>query len=434
MLASSLIFIILILLIIFSELMRQKVEFNVDALLIINLSFIITYGLPGLSLSDSTLTTTGFSKGDLLLVSLLCLISYVFVRLGYKLSYSKSKFIIKKIANKLVIYKTSLICFLIGFGAFYLYTNNYGGVHNSLIFSGAIRSGFGEDLMVGSGSTLFFKNLIPLMSFLPLTLFLCFLNDRKKLYFVGFLFTFAIATFGLFVMAGRGRIAIYTLSLATCAYIFIRSNRNISMKFLLYFLILFFFFDIFVHYGKSFFNLFLLDKTLEELIDEKPYIPLITFSSYYEHRIFSAIIATKQEYKSWTLFYDSLAFPLYLIPSRVFGTTAPDSISFLNTYLFTGIWDSNIPPGLVGYGLYSFGIVGVIFSSLILGFSSGFIDKKFRTCRFNDNFETVVYIPLIFIWPIYFIQGDPRVLLVNVTPLLIFLLILYLYKANLKLK
>ncbi len=57
-----------------------------------------------------------------------------------------------------------------------------------------------------------------------------------------------------------------------------------------------------------------------------------------------------------------------LKPFKLVGFSPPDSISYFNTYLTRGVSESEIPPGILGFGYLSFGVIGVVVHVLVVAF------------------------------------------------------------------
>jgi hypothetical protein len=417
------------------EIARQIKHIKLDGLAIINASFLITYSYTGLLFfSNPENVPYAYQEDIKITVALLCFISYCSTisgytigRIGTRHSHSSPQHSEHSIAAG------GVITFAIGFISTYMYSQSYGGLMNSIIYAAAIRAGYGEDLLVAEGNYLFFKNLIPLLQYLPIILIGRYIANPNKRTLIWFLATFSLAVFGLFLMSGRGRIVIFIILLIVCSSNHKTPKKHATPSRSISIIILIFALDLFISYGKQIFNLFYSDdNSLSAIIAQQEYIPFRLFSEYYEHRVHSIIIALNDTRFSPTLFYDALAIPLYVIPSRITGITAPDSISYINTFLQTGFWDSMIPPGMVAYGFYSLGIAGVIITSFAFGLFPGIFDKTLSSTSSSKqkiNFKQL-YMPILLIWCIYFIQGDPRVFIINLTPPLIFAAITHLAKRR----
>lgn len=191
--------------------------------------------------------------------------------------------------------------------------------------------------------------------------------------------------------------------------------------------------DFFITYGKEIFRLFdAPEVSFAGFFDGKSYVPFSEFTSYYAHRVESILTAIEDTRFSPTYFYDAFSIPLFVMPSRLTGVVAPDSISYINTFLQTGVWDSMTPPGLVAYGYYSMGVFGVVASSLFLGFVVAALDKKNCVEGLKGNSAVFYRLPFIIIFCVYYFQGDPRVLAVNLAATILFYLLTRLARLRIK--
>ena len=68
-----------------------------------------------------------------------------------------------------------------------------------------------------------------------------------------------------------------------------------------------------------------------------------------------------------------------LTPFKLIGINLGDSISYYNTYIIMGWWESIIPPGPVAFGYMSLGVLGVFIHGTIVGYIFRAIDSIFNT-------------------------------------------------------
>jgi len=392
----------------------------------INLSFAVTYGATGLMGVDG-LSSRLFMNIEALnvLVGSLCLFSYLIVLVGYKMGAmlgSKITISSPRIHDKAV-ERSCILAFGVGLLSIFAYSSSYGGIVRSIEFAAAIRSGNMNS--IEGGNYLFMKNLLPLLIFLPMLSFSKICKQPSTGQIALFLGCTSVALVGLFMMAGRGRIAVFLIVLTI---IYSRSDRGkmtVTPLSLVVIAVVLFLLDFYLTYGKELFRYFYSSQGYSNGgLLEKSYSPLGTVLSYYNHRVSSIFYALTDSSYSPTFFYDAFLLPLYVMPDSIIGFRPPDSISYINTFLHTGVWDSTIPPGLVAYGVYSLGVIGVLLSSLVYGFVPGVLDKKLRKEAGSDK-RDMYRLPMLIIWIVYFLQGDPRVFAVNMFPCIFLFFLIY---------
>ncbi|WP_114201815.1 hypothetical protein [Janibacter anophelis] len=62
-------------------------------------------------------------------------------------------------------------------------------------------------------------------------------------------------------------------------------------------------------------------------------------------------------------------------PFKLLGMSPPDSISYFNTYLTWGQWDSEVPPGLLAFGFLSLGTLGVVIHAAVAAFLVSVLER-----------------------------------------------------------
>jgi hypothetical protein len=110
---------------------------------------------------------------------------------------------------------------------------------------------------------------------------------------------------------------------------------------------------------------------------------------------------------------------------RVFGIEVPDTISYLNTLLTTGIQESDIPPGIVGMWWYSAMLPGVVTGAFCYGVIGRLLESVLRgLCQ--RSYGVPLFIYFSFMYGSFSFNGDLRVYVMKLFPLGVFLSILIL--------
>lgn len=319
-----------------------------------------------------------------------------------------------------------LMCFLF----IIVYSAQYGGVYNALQYSAVIRAGYGE---IDDGSKLtFVKYLMPIGVF-PFLMYGYKYVQKPKIYIAILWFlSFIIVFFAFLLMSGRTRIVIYILAMLIIVS-YVNKNKFNVLKFIK-FLPLIGLAVFIVIEGKNLFSSLgdLLDGSkISEVVNnnEKKESFLEAFLGYFSHRTYSleASLSYISQYNNLYWFRDNFNMPLYLIPERLTGIVKPDSISYYNTEVLTGVYDSMIPPGILAYGSYSMWLPGIIISSFIfVGFFS-LLDNFFYRNK-EKKYLLVFTLPCIVVWGLYGSSGDFRVLTNSFSYILVFLLMLIVFK------
>ncbi|HHF2884601.1 TPA: O-antigen polymerase [Vibrio diabolicus] len=423
------------------ELLRQVLFLRFDGLSVINISFSIIYGLTSFLITIDVLGVNTnnnqldhFNFPSIYSLSLI-LISYVSCVVSYNyISFNNIK-IPSHLTNERIdsiIFKSSFISLILSFICVFAYSSQYGGITNAIKMAGIIRSGYGDDHLVGSGNTLFLKYLLPLCIYFGLSSFYFILKSKSRSYlkWVIFILITLYCAFCFLLMSGRGRIVLYLCQLIILYFYLKSDGKKLSIK-LIFILIIGLSLSLFVvNYGKSFFNQLSNDSGISvSNVKNENDSNLLSFSEYYVHRVASIDVSIFTPNQKYTYFYDLIYSPMYFIPERITGIKKPESISFVNTLNYIGIKDSIVPPGIVAYGYLSLGVLGVVLISI---FVAGFL-KLITVLFYNkENALIVVYVPAISYLGNYLFASDPRVTINATVHLVIFLLISFVVSKRVR--
>ena len=221
-------------------------------------------------------------------------------------------------------------------------------------------------------------------------------------------------------MAGRGRFVFLFLHLLLF-YSVVRGFKVGGFKVIGSIMVVLPGIALIILYGKTFFSslkALASGETIQQISYERSE-PIYDILRNVEHRVVSTDVAVQLfGQQNMTYFYDFIMSPFFLIPSRLFGIEKPDSIAYLNTYNIMGIYESTIPPGLVGYGLYSLSFIGVVIVALSYGMLGSFADSvRGQTAGFQSK---VIYVGLSFLLFFQAFTGEPRVFVLSAAPIMLF--------------
>ena len=341
--------------------------------------------------------------------------------------FDKVDFKFKLEANENLIRRTTLFLFIIGFISLSFFIYTYGGLDYVLSNMSQIRSGTDDNKNYLAAFVSSFSKYINLSFFIMLSFWM--INRKISIFDYLLLFIFTLLTlFSIYLSAGREAgiaflISILVIYLAVYKKIPILTVSTFSIFSFLYIL-----------FGKTF--LFALNN---ENFDKDDFIDnnfLLTISNSYNiivsefsHQYLSLVNFMQYDYSF--RFFGDYAYWIFK-PFKLLGFDIPDSISYYNTFIVHGVWDSEIPPGGIAFGYIQFGILGVIIHGFILGCFFKFFDVIFDPKNQNNPILLGFYAVLVTSFTYMLSNSDPALFLQNRIPNILFLLAL-LFVFNTKL-
>lgn len=413
-------------------------KYNIG-LYFLNMVYLFIYGLSGFfsyySLEGDQLAYTSFSRegSTFIITQILVFISYIFSILGYffviklkERTVHSSFFVEKDIAI------SSFISMLLCFFFVLIYISQYGGLFNALASAAIIRSGFVEQ----EAKLTFVKYLMPIGVFPFLYYGQQLILKKGIVNFVLFVSSFSIVFLAFLLMGGRTRIVMYLL--AFMLMYFLISKNAINLKKLGVYSAITFLSVFFIQFGKqlflSFSNILEGEKISSVVaVNQKSFID--AFLGYFAHRTYSietALIYIRDTNNLYW-FKDNFNSLFFLIPERLTGISKPDSISFLNTQLIMGEYDSTVPPGILAYGVYSMWIPGMFMVAMFYGMVFAYLDKIYLRNKQN-TLILIVVLPSIMVWTMYGSVGDVRIFINGCIYILFFVMIMMILRLMRALK
>lgn len=319
-------------------------------------------------------------------------------------------------------------CLILSISFIVVYSIQYGGLLVALRDAAMIRAGGGDDLLQTNGNFLFFKYLIPIGVFSLLGLAALKLEYNYSNIPLTVV-SAVVVVLGFLMMAGRNRFLGLGVALLILYFAALGARARFTPKRILvilaglcvsYFILL---------YGKQFFASMSADSVsqafqqrLANADDSSPFEALQGFEHHY------ASIGAADAYVSGSqgmrYFVDIINAPLSVLPSRLIGLEKPQPISVFNTYMITGVYDSRIPPGLIAFGVYSLGYLGVPILMAVYGYMLALLDRLLARPGLGR---------VIVAWAIVNVvvsggSGDPRVLMYSLLPTFFACILAYLFK------
>lgn len=425
----GLLYIVLGIFIVFTEIVRILNHEKLNYLTIFKVYFIGYYIVPAsihnLMPSYRSRYSYALASGEGTFTAFIAIfLAFLFVWLGYSKNYvfgrkSEYRNRIYYIENEERFFSHAIvILWMLGIVSFIFHCYSYGGITKAIFNSALIRNG--EIESTASGSLLFISKFVSCLMYASYLVFIKYL--RKNTNIVVFAFSLILAAIYLLVNAGRGAIILYCITMVFI-YISVTGKKiKISTWIMMFAIVLLgvtylrpllismtnlkygidAFFDSFMSSVKSNENTAF---TIENLLYRLCY--------YLEHKYVSteiAIEAIRSSKYSYSFFIvDIFVALIAVIPEAILPFKKPETISYYNTLLIgenAKYKTGTIPPGSIGFGYYSMGLIGVGLYSFIFGVCGRKL-VNFFDCFDSKYIEALKFVNC-FIWIDFFINGDLR--------------------------
>ncbi|WP_281885450.1 O-antigen polymerase [Paenibacillus sp. YYML68] len=346
----------------------------------INLFFLVSYIIYPVSLwfyEGRVIPWKYTSKDEISFTSnfFLIFIFYVFLILGFYVRFSKyNTRLYLKIKQKIDPIKVAVILLILGILAFILFVISYGGLSYVIQNAGAIRGGYVERSNFGAIVNLFTKNIY-LSFWILLTIFIT--SNKNKLVLI--LLILSLSSSIAVGIIGAGRLDF--LMIFIIAYFIIVSIKH---KFYFRYLILILPLSLYtILFGKEIFGSiqYGYSGVLNAIEYKREVVGGDLFSGiiqYFAHP-FISIQASLDSTESYRFFSD---FPYsFLFFLKIFNLQVPETIVYYNTEFLSGIFESDIPAGVVAFSYYNLGILGIIIFGFVFGVVSKVIEDLFISIK-----------------------------------------------------
>lgn len=396
-------------------------------MLLLSGSFLIFYGLPGVytgfAWDNVQHVMAGLGERSFLVsatMAITCLLAYRTAVWGYKRGMAKASGAHIRPINQRAIAYAVAVCVLLSSICLYIYAMQYGGFEAAYRYTADIRSGHYTPLE--GFSFTFTKYFIPCILFLAVYLAVStreHFNMMKASMLVGAL---VLTILFVLIMGGRG-LVVFTLLAVLIALFFPQGGRRLKYAALVPIGVLASVGYFIIRDGKQLFNSF-------RALGERQFVDGVTeaFSqgsfvnevmAYFATRVYSGEIAilkaVSEERLGW--FHEVVIAPLYLVPERLSGVIGLVSVSQTNTALLTGSQGGTIPPGLIGYGVYSLWVFGPLLCGFVYGHVLAQLQSRYDRA---GNYAQVIILPTMIWWMFFAGAGDPRVLVRSMFPIFVF--------------
>lgn len=354
------------------------------------------------------------SPSAIFLCNLVIWTSFLFIRIGYR---RKTHYSLRVQVSSKELDRLFLVLFFIGLAALPLMLSRYGGISYVINNVSGIRSGQADTKdYLGSFIGMFSSYL-----FYAFTYFYCryMFCKKKSLLLLASLCFLALLVRSLLL---GGRASMITPFLVFLFIPLIQGDK-VSLPSLI--LVTGVVIAIIV-LGKTYlFNMFSSEFNLsfsEVYNMQKENGLFASVFKEFEHQYCSLLMFIDSDfpYRYGTDYFLWLFKPLKLLKVN---ETWVDSISYYNTYMLLGDWDSTIPPGFLGLAYINLGIVGIVVQSYVWGRVIRILDdiftRKIKSSSTNLALIFTLYIVMFdLMW--YALQnGDPAIIVQSNLPLIV---------------
>jgi len=357
------------------------------------------------------------------LANALILVFYTMFFLGY-FSKKNRTFILEDNMNIISIKRHLFFLFFFSIATFILFVYMYGGFEYVLSNISQIRSGTDENKnYIGAFLRMFTDYM--LMFFLALFFYKISIRSelpyilRKSVRYLGVFFyvVLIIILAKKFTDGGRGGL-INIVILMNIMYIL--KYKRLKWKYLI---VTFVFAISIILFGKTIlFQLFTGQEFSPIKIDFTQYGSKILLEFAYPY--ISLINSLYLDLSADRMFFDFFAWIYKFL--KLFGINDIDSISYYNTYHLIGMWESNIPPGIVAFLFTQGGIFFIPIGAFFAGVLFSYLDILIYRISFLNN-PLILAITTIMITQFSRILNNADIALIVQSLFVFLLLISYLH-------
>ena len=427
---SIFIHLILGIVIIFYELFRSKNN-RLDAMFFISVYYFLLYVYVPISLyiypewaDVGAFKYLSVNNRPALLISFLSIFGYFLIISGRLFSIFVSRSIHMKSTEFKISNSVIFTVFIIGVFSYFMYTNAFGGISNSIMAGSAVRYGLLDIDDVVSGNGLVFKRLLSalellLFYFIGMKFYGAKFNNHSNFLFIT---TFILYILYLFSASSRGALIVIMIYVV---YLKDRFRVKLSSRDLIRFLTFGIFGLVFMLFGKQFLyavpelisgNFMGFIENFEVMNasrqgDDTSFLRdtlFKEFSNGYVSLICSLDYSSKGS-NDLLFFRDYLMLPVDIIPMNILGLSVvtPPSISAINSFILQGELVASMPPGILAMLIYNLSFLGILAL-----FFFGFFVNLLETFFFHSEgiFGQVLYFYLILLCGAFVSNSDIKVL------------------------
>jgi len=343
----------------------------------------------------------------------------------YSVKYKKmSSYVLKERTIKIfsreinLLYVIGLFLAFLSFASVFIYASQFGGIQRAIMAADAVRSGHGDEYWI-SKTFIFVYRFIP---FSMLAIIIYFLLEKRDGFWLHIMFwvSLGVALFSRFALF-KSKQGIIEFLLLYLFYLSLKNKKSYLLHFSLFFLFAVFFIP-----------------ALESYLDTGKFIitdPMNIFQAILNMLSFFNFDQTSLEF-ALNKDYDFLYFEGIIsglrgqIMPMSWLTNLDDNSMLTNTYFFYNSKEAIVPPGVVAFGYYNLGIIGVV----LVGFFSGFLVKKIEyffinIISYNPRFIILYAFVMtkVFTWVR---TGMPKFTFYDTVLIVLFLILILGYKKE----
>jgi len=300
----------------------------------------------------------------------------------------------------------------------FIYASQFGGMEVAIRAADAVRSGHGDEYWI-SKTYIFVYRFIP---FSILAIIIFFLLENNKTFWVKLMFVVALGvTLFSRLALFKSKQAIIELLLLYLFYLSLKNRKS----YLSYFGMLFLFAIFFI-------------PALESYLDTGKFVvssPMNIIQSILNMLSFFNFDQTSLEF-ALNKDYDFVYFEGFIsglrgkfIPITWLSNFTGNSM-ITNTYFFYNFKEAIVPPGVVGFGYYNLGVLGVIIAGVFSGFLVQKIEYFFINITSNNPKFIILYafvMTKVFTWVR---TGIPKFTFYDTVMVVLFLVLLLGYQKK----
>ncbi|MEA2111202.1 MAG: O-antigen polymerase [Campylobacterota bacterium] len=349
---------------------------------IINHNFIFQeYSSPDLDLYSTYFSAYSFTSFSIVLIALFGFFtgSYFATTQHHILIKVKERYLDFSLFKLSVVKSIGIFLSLLSFISMFIYASQFGGFEQAIYYANWVNAGYVDDAALSS--QYIFVNRFIYLSLISFTIFF-FIKQKSNLFYIIFLLIIPlITTLVSRVFLFSGKESIIDIALLIIFYLSIRAKSSYLLPLTLFAVLLYFALPVMDT---------LIDSRQDLSFANIQFFSVLKFLEYFTFPQISLEFALNREYTF--LLFDDFIYGLRgnIVP---FSWLQEFSISTmeLNTYYFNGEYKSIVPPGLLAFSYYSFGIIGTIGVGLTFGFIIKKLDTLFISMRKKDIAFSIFY-------------------------------------------
>ncbi|MCK4442474.1 MAG: hypothetical protein KAU90_10740, partial [Sulfurovaceae bacterium] len=300
----------------------------------------------------------------------------------------------------------------------FIYASQFGSMERAIMAADAVRSGHGDEFWI-SKTYIFVYRFIP---FSILSIIIFFLLEDNKSFWVKVMLLIGLSvTLFSRLSLFKSKQAIIELLLLYLFYLSLKNRKSYLFHFTMLFLFAIFFIPALESYLDT--GKFVISNSMNII---QSILNMLSFFNFDQTSLEFALNKN----------YDFVYFEGFISGLRgkfipiAWLTTITGNSMITNTYFFYNFNEAIVPPGVVAFGYYNLGIIGVIIAGIFSGILVQKIEYFFINITSNNPKFIILYafiMTKVFTWVR---TGIPKFTFYDTVMVVLFLVILLGYKKN----